>query len=165
MTSFTQQLEAKLAVFSSILSKQIQLNSQLFSFSQGTVADYIEEIRHTAMRLESNETYSDYFATQLVRQFDALKQAVERQSGQQTATPTFRSPYRFSPYIHRLSPEKRLIEYRKALRALNEKLAWLSEQSYLCDHSQRSGYIAQIEETEYRKKKCLQAIEDLERSF
>ncbi|VTR41853.1 Primosomal replication protein N'' [Actinobacillus pleuropneumoniae] len=54
-------------------------------------------------------------------------------------------------------------EYRKALRALNEKISWLLEKSYTATNdAEKNTWQLQIEETEYRKMKCQKAIEELE---
>ncbi|EPY99731.1 primosomal replication protein PriC, partial [Mannheimia haemolytica] len=63
-------------------------------------------------------------------------------------------------------PNKRLQEYRKALRALNEKISWLVEQNLNTQNEATKQTLQnQITETEYRKMKCLKAIEDLEQEL
>ena len=75
----------------------------------------------------------------------------------------FISPYRPPRNVHSLPKEKRLVEYRKALRALNEKICWLTEKQYQAENRANKEevllYQQQIQETEFRKIKCLIAIE------
>nr|WP_269318008.1 primosomal replication protein PriC [[Haemophilus] ducreyi] len=58
-----------------------------------------------------------------------------------------------------LPPVKRLAEYKKALRALNEKISWLIKMSYT---NGNENIQQQMQETEFRKQKCLKAIDELE---
>ncbi len=163
MKKFTQQIAQKLAVFETFADKQIEISHPCFSLKQGNVEDFIQEILETCRKIEQ-QAESDLliFHTQrLVEQFDCLNKAVETQLHVQQTLKPFRSNYRFPKNIHHLPYEKRLDEYQKALRALNEKISWLIEQSQQASDVDRPYYLAQIEETEYRKKKCVDAIEDL----
>lgn len=164
MLNFIAQLKQQLNHFSADLQREIHIESDHFIITQGSVARFIEEIEQTAALLASqtDSNYSEYYAQRLIQQFDTLKQAVEKQKKSAKTPLSYRSSYRFPKNVHHLPIEKRLVEYKKALRALNEKLAWLSEQSFLATSSERANYVRQIEETEYRKQKCLAAIEELE---
>ncbi|MCK3656799.1 hypothetical protein A4G19_14050 [Pasteurellaceae bacterium Macca] len=74
--------------------------------------------------------YLEIHTQKLITQFDALQHAVAKMSTAPKAQ--YQSSYRFPRHVHQLPVRKRLQEYHKALRALNEKILWLSEQSYLC---------------------------------
>lgn len=164
MHSFIQAIQQKLDAFLPYSGQYITLSDDCFSQPSGLICDFLVEIRDTAVALsrQTEAEYSAFYAERLVRQFDLLQQAVEKAQKNTNTQPQFKSPYRFPKNLHNLPPEKRLPEYRKALRALNEKLAWLSEQAYLANEEHKVLLVAQIQETEYRKLKCLQAIEELE---
>ncbi|AUI65531.1 MULTISPECIES: primosomal replication protein PriC [Glaesserella] len=163
MSTFTTQIQQKLMPFLAFSDQKITVSHPSFSLHQGYVKEFIQEILSLCEKIEA-QTNSNMliFQTQkLVEQFDSLKQAIETQLNSAQDKKTFRSSYRFPKNIHQLPYEKRLEEYKKALRALNEKISWLIEQSQQANEADRAFYIAQIEETEYRKKKCIEAIEDL----
>lgn len=164
MQNFIQALEQKIHSFSQYHHLEIQINSSLFSLKKGSVSQFIQEIRQTGSLLSSQTdgAYADFYAQKLVRQFDLLNRTIQQQKSPQNKVSSFRSNYRFPKNIHNLSPERRLQEYQKALRLLNEKLTWLTTQAQSCDEAQRAVYIAQIHETEYRKMKCLKAIDELD---
>ena len=101
------------------------------------------------------------YAARLLRQFDALKRAVAHIKPEKQAL--FQSSYQFPKNIHSLPASKRLNEYRKALRALHEKTSWLIEQDLkTTDARVKRQFENSIQETEYRKQKCIAAIEKLE---
>lgn len=163
MTRFTEQIQQNLIPFLTFSAQKIAISQPCFSLHQGDVEQFIQEILATCQQIEA-QTDSDLlvFQTQrLVEQFDCLQKAIETQITHKQSIKTFRSNYRFPKNIHRLPYEKRLEEYQKALRALNEKISWLIEQNQQASDGERPYYVAQIEETEYRKKKCIEAIEDL----
>lgn len=164
MQNFIQALEQKIHSFAQYHHLEIQINSSLFNLKKGTVLQFIQEIYQTGNLLNSqtNADYADFYAQKLVRQFDLLNKTIQQQKSPQNKVLSFRSNYRFPKNIHNLSLEKRLQEYQKALRLLNEKLTWLTTQAQLCNEEQRVIYIAQIHETEYRKMKCLKAIDELD---
>lgn len=164
MPDFLSQLNQQLSRFSAYSSLTLRLNNEVFPRQAGTVAQFIADIQQTAVKVTSQQhpTYSAYYAEKLVRQFDVLKRALDLHTQNPPTANRFQSSYRFSPNIHHLPDNKRLIEYKKALRALNEKLAWLSEQSYLAPVESRQDYIFLIAETEQRKQRCIAQIELLE---
>lgn len=164
MQDFNQAFEKKISIFSLYHHLEIQPNSPLFSLKKGMVSQFIEELRQTSSLLtqQTDQLYADFYAQKLVRQFDLLNHLVQQQKSVQNKQVIFRSSYRFPKNIHNLPPEKRLLEYQKALRLLNEKLTWLATQAQSCHPEQRATYIAQISETEYRKTKCLKAIDELD---
>lgn len=164
MPAFTQAIQQKIDEFLPYSDQYITLSGESFSQTSGFVCDFLAEIHETATILshQTRADYSEFYAERLVRQFDLLQQAVKKNEKNTKVLPQFKSTYRFPKNLHHLPAEKRLPEYRKALRALNEKLAWLSEQVYSAEETQKALFVTQIEETEYRKLKCLQAIEMLE---
>lgn len=164
MNRFIQNFRPQLAEFEPFFTRHIQPSSSLFSLQAGTVAQFVAELQQTAQKLveQSDSHYTEYYANRLIQQFHCLKQELMRLQGVSKDVTQFQSTYRPPKNIHHLPIEKRRVEYQKALRALNEKLAWLTEQCYVADPEQRAQYIALIEETEYRKYKCLNAIQELE---
>lgn len=164
---FVNQVKQSLSTLLPFSNQEIAINSNNFSQQTGTVASFIHEIYKTLDLLVTQEDilYSEFYADKLIKQFDALNQAVEI-SQKKAKTAQFSSSFQFSTNIHRLSPNKRLQEYRKALRALNEKISWLVEQNYNQENlALKQELQNQITETEYRKMKCLKAIEDLEQEL
>ncbi|MBF0784337.1 primosomal replication protein N [Muribacter muris] len=164
MKTFLDTIEQQFAAFLPYSNYRVSVPEALFERSQGEMREFVAELQETAKRLvqQRDSLYAELYAKRLILQFDALQKALDKLQAADQDKP-FQSSYRFARNIHQLPVEKRLMEYKKALRALNEKLSWLTEQSYQCnDEAQRQDYIAQIQETEYRKQKCLQAIEALE---
>ncbi|MCK3656389.1 hypothetical protein A4G19_11765 [Pasteurellaceae bacterium Macca] len=165
MSQFSPLFFEKLAIFQPFLHKKVMLRTSVFVRFEGTVADFIDEMGQTITLIQQAErdNQSDYLeihTQKLITQFDALQHAVAKMSTAPKAQ--YQSSYRFPRHVHQLPVRKRLQEYHKALRALNEKILWLSEQSYLCPISEREAYLTQIQETEYRKSKCQLAIDELE---
>lgn len=164
---FLAQIEQNLAELSSFSEQKITLNSSYFTQQSGLVSFFIAEIKKTAELLSNQEDipYSEFYAEKLIKQFDALNRAIDKVQQKQEVV-QFQSSFSFSPNIHTLSPNKRLQEYRKALRALNEKMSWLVEQNYNEENEALKLELQnQIVETEYRKQKCMKAIEDLEQEL
>lgn len=164
MRKFTQALQQQLAYFSDFSNTPVEIQSDLFTIKRGAVRDFLTEIERVGAHLATQESaaHSEYYAERLIKQVDLLKQAVEKQQKTANSPTQFVSHYRFPKNIHNLPPERRLAEYKKALRILNEKLAWLSTQCYTAEGEQRELFVAQLAETEYRKMKCLKVIEELE---
>ncbi|MGQ8820382.1 primosomal replication protein PriC [Bibersteinia trehalosi] len=164
MSMFYSALQQKLQALSPFAHLEIRLNHPLFTIKQGAVAQFVQEIEQTGKHLsrQTDSHYAEFYAQKLVQQFDLLQRAITQQKKTHTQTHRFHQTYRFPKNIHNLPPEKRLAEYRKALRLLNEKLTWLTTQAQTADKMQRISYIDQINETEYRKMKCLKAIDELE---
>lgn len=163
MKQFVDLLDDKLVDFYPYINIKVEMSRHLFKHSQGTLSDFIVELKETAQMLANQKggEYAQLYAQRLILQFDALQAALVQLK--KPKVQSFQSSYRFARNIHQLPIERRLLEYKKALRALNEKLGWLTEQSYLCQNdAQKQDYIAQIQETEYRRQKCLKAIEEIE---
>lgn len=164
---FLAQVKQNLTELASFSEQKITINSSFFTKQSGLVSFFISEIEKTAEQLlnQKDIEYSEFYAEKLIRQFDALNRAVKKIQEQKKRL-QFNSSFQFSPKIHSLSPHKRLQEYRKALRALNEKISWLMEKNYNEENETlKQNLQTQIVETEYRKKKCIQAIEDLEQEL
>ncbi len=158
---FLLSLQKQLAQFEPYLQQSVVIKSPYFSKTQQTVAQFVAEIQHTASLLAQENTgeYAEIYADRLLKQFSRLQSAVSVLESSPNIG--FRSTYSFARNIHALPPAKRLPEYRKALRALNEKISWLIEQQLNAEGEKRLYFRQQIEETEYRKRKCLEAIEAL----
>lgn len=167
-TLFVTQMKQDLAELNRYSKQKIFINSAYFSKRDGLVSFFINEIENTVEKLvlQNDILYIEFYAEKLIKQFGALSQAVEKLKQNAKKDIQFQSSFQFSPNIHRLSPIKRLQEYRKVLRALNEKISWLVEKNYAeKNENLRLELQNQITETEYRKKKCLKAIEDLEQEL
>ncbi|OOH86323.1 hypothetical protein BMT54_11065 [Pasteurellaceae bacterium 15-036681] len=165
MTNFTSEIFHKLEQFTPYCQQEVQIDSAYFSTKKGYVAQFVTEIKQTITLLtqQTESYYSEFYAHRLVNQFNDLQQAVNKQQNFAKQKAIFKSPYKFARNIHHLPKEKRLVEYKKVLRALNEKISWLVEQHYRCeDERKKHAYLGQIQETEYRRDKCLKAIEELE---
>lgn len=164
---FLNQIKQNLAALLPLSEQKITLNSTYFSKQSGLVKFFVAEIEKTAEQLLAQEdvSYSEFYAEKLIKQFDALNSAIKN-THQQKKVAQFHSSFQFPSNIHALSPNKRLQEYRKALRALNEKMSWLMEKNYNQENEILKQELQnQIIDTEYRKKKCIQAIEDLEQEL
>lgn len=166
MTNFTQAIQQQCVIFRPFLEKDIEISATLFRLSKGKVKDFLAELEQTSQFVsqQSQPDYVEFYAQRLVQQFDLLKKAVDKlQIQQKTTLPSFKSNYRFAKNLKNLPACQKREEYQKALRALNEKISWLIEQSYQAgSSSQKAAIEAQIQETEYRKQKCLLAIEEIE---
>lgn len=161
MTHFFTELNRFLDGFSLYSHHYLTIKSPYFHQPRQTVSGFIQEIQETAALLEhSSAEHAEIYSKKLLEQYEALKIAVTRIPKQK---PVFKASVSLSPRIHRLPPDKRLVEYRKALRALNEKISWLTEQQLQTQlANEQKNLTDQLAETEYRKKKCLAAIEELE---
>lgn len=160
MATFTQTIQQKLAQFTPFLQQRLTLSHHCFKLTQGQVADFVKEMMDTCAEIEKQTQQESllFYSQRLVEQFDCLNNAIGKLNQQEKA---YISSYHFPANIHTLPKEKRVIEYQKALRALNEKISWLIEKSYQCSDEQKVFYINLIQETEYRRQKCLHAIEQL----
>lgn len=164
---FIAQVQQNLMAFSAFLDKKIVLNSPYFSQNSGLVSHFVAEIEQTvdALIAQNDDLYLEYYCDKLIKQFDSLNKAIEN-IPKAKKNVQFHSSFQFSANVHRLSPTERLQEYRKALRALNEKISWLMEQNYNEENAALQRALQdQITETEYRKMKCQKAIEDLEQEL
>lgn len=162
---FIEQIERFLEPFLPYAEQQINLRRPCFSRPEQTVGQFTSEIRQTFEQLKraQHPHYAEIYAQKLLEQFDALNAQLPKLK---QPKPSFNSSYHFSSNIHRLPPAKRLVEYRQALRLLNEKISWLLEQQYQTQFDRENADFSQlIAETEYRKQKCLNAIEELEESL
>lgn len=163
--NFLHLVHQQLAKFRPFHNENIQITGSLFLEEKQAVIFFVKEIEQTALALsqQHDEDYANVYAKKLFQQFEALNKAI---SSLNTASPKktlpFHSHYRFPKNVHSLPPARRLTEYRKALRALNEKISWLIEQQYNANFSEKAPLANQIAETEYRKMNCLKAIEELE---
>lgn len=166
MYRFYPLIKQQLERFIPFSEQEVTVSNKFFSQKTQKVAFFVQEIEQTALLLSQQESdeYAYVYAERLFSQFESLENAMTSLKREKTSVKKekFHSPFRFPRNIHTLSPHRRLIEYRKVLRALNEKISWLVEKNYFASEQEKSSLQAQIAETEYRKQKCLKAIEDLE---
>lgn len=163
MQTFIQKIEQTLAEFTPFEGKQAVISGHFFSKSEDKIAFFIEEIRQTALLLQQQNQveYAEIYAKKLLDQIDALQKAVNKLKKTNNVE-RFYSSYSFAQNVHSLPPDKKLPEYRKALRAFNEKISWLFDKQFQAKNEAEALYYQQkIEETEFRKMRCLKAIEDL----
>ncbi|WP_301098439.1 primosomal replication protein PriC [Otariodibacter sp.] len=168
MNKFIQSIEKQCSIFEHLLSYEITISSNSFTKNKGYVKDFVDEIKLTARFTiqKKSQEHIEYYVQKLISQFIELKEATDKLlllSQTNMVLPKFISNYQFNKKFSNLSSTQKLQEYHKALRALNEKLSWLIEQIYLCsDNKQKKIYQEKIYETEYRKQKCINAINALE---
>lgn len=165
MRNFPTLVQKQLDTFLPFYEHEVIISENIFSTPKQKVSFFVQEIIQTANKLnkQSSEDYANAYAAKLFQQYEALNQAIQViKSKQRNEASLFQSSFRFPKNIHVLTPIRRLNEYRKALRALNEKISWLVEKSYNASEADKALLERQIQETEYRKMKCLKAIEDLE---
>lgn len=166
MQSFIEKFEQSIHPFIPFENEQAVISGHFFTKSEASVAFFIGEIRQTAQQLQQQTevAYAEIYAKKLLDQIDALQKAIQK-IRKTKKVERFISPYRPPRNVHSLPKEKRLVEYRKALRALNEKICWLTEKQYQAKNRANKEevllYQQQIQETEFRKIKCLIAIEQL----
>lgn len=163
--NFPTLVQKQLDTFLPFYDYEVIISENIFSISKQKVSFFVQEITQTANELNKqySEDYANAYAAKLFHQYEALAQAVKTlKLTQSNDTLLFQSSFQFPKNIHSLAPTRRLNEYRKALRALNEKISWLVEKRYNASEADKVLLERQIQETEYRKMKCLKAIEDLE---
>lgn len=167
MNQFLEKIEQNLSQFIPFETEQAVVSGQFFTKNEASVSFFITEIRQTAVQLNQQTTleYAEIYAKRLLDQIDALQKAVQKLK-KQGSTERFYSTYHFSRNVHSLPYKKRIQEYHKALRALNEKISWLlDKQFYAKNEAEVAYYQQQIQETEFRKQRCLTAIEDLDETM
>lgn len=157
------QIQQNLTIFEPFLTQKVTVERDCFHQRSQRVADFVAEmegvIRELAQSKEAERT--KFLADRLVQQFSSLQMAV--QALQKPERKTFASSYRFPRNVHNLPPQRRIVEYRKAHRALSEKLSWLTDQLYATQvESEKDHWLAQIQETEQRLLRCRVAIDELE---
>lgn len=163
MHTFLEKIEQLLADFTPFSTEQAVVFGNYFAKNEEKVSYFIDEIRKTAAQLsqQSEIEHAEIYAKRLLDQVDALQKAV-KSIKPKSQYERFNSSYHFPKNVHTLPPEKRLSEYRKALRALNDKISWLFDKQYNAkDEKEQHFYQQQIQETEFRKLRCLKAIEEL----
>lgn len=104
-SDFPQVIQQKLTVFSPFLEQEVIVKGNLFSQNQKKVSDFIQEIIHTAQLLsqQTTEDYADFYATKLLRQFDALNHAVFMlEKADLSAREVFTTSFSFPKNIHAL---------------------------------------------------------------
>lgn len=168
--TFLQRFEQQLAAFTPHLNQECTLPHSLFRKKSAPVREFVEELRQTAELLFQTQCdgdqngYAAIYAEHLFRQFEQLKYACTKLT-MRTTPHTYRSPYSFPKNVHNLPPPQRLKEYYRALRALDEKISWATEQLYQAELNANENWIRHYHEilleTEYRKQKCLSAIDEL----
>ncbi|WGE49360.1 primosomal replication protein [Actinobacillus equuli subsp. equuli] len=163
---FPALVQKQLDIFLPFDEHEVIISENIFSTQKQKVSFFVQEIMQTANKLnkQNSEDYANAYAAKLFHQYEALTQAVKilKLTNGNNETLLFQSSFQFPKNIHSLAPTRRLNEYRKALRALNEKISWLVEKRYNASETEKVLFERQIKETEYRKMKCLKAIEDLE---
>lgn len=163
MPVHAQDFSSYLAFFTPFLNQEAVVFDDCFTKKTQLVLYFVYEMQETITQLTQpkDTEHAEVYAARLLRQFDALKRAVAHIKPEKQAL--FQSSYQFPKNIHSLPAPKRLNEYRKALRALHEKTSWLIEQNLKAtDARVKQQFENSIQETEYRKQKCIAAIEKLE---
>ena len=164
MQQFKLTIEQKLAQFMPYLDKEIELEGDYFRQITGPVSAFVQEIEQTMTNIlqQNDALYTEHYAHQLVNQFNELTRAIQKLQAESMPSEKFEFTYQFPKNVHQLPVKRRLVEYQKALELLNQKIGWLIEQAQKAkDPQQKRYYQAQIEETEFRKMKCVNAIAEL----
>lgn len=164
MNSFLAKIEQNLSQFSQFEAEQAVVFGTFFTKNEAKISFFIDEIRQTATLLsqQTQLEYAEIYSKRLLDQIDALQKAVKKIK-QQNKTERFYPTQRFSRNIHSLPEHKRMIEYHRALRALNEKISWLLDKQFQARNEMEAEYYQQkIQETEFRKQRCLEAIENID---
>ncbi len=168
---FDSSISQKLAIFSPYLDREVTIYSKDFSLQTQTVQAFIDETMHTAKVLsevKQDDAIAQFYSEKLISQFRHLQQVIEYLKKQpktsiQQNSKNFQTSHRFPKNIHTLRPTKRLEEYKKALRLLNDKISWIIDKIYESQTEENKIYWEiKLQETEYRKQKCLMAIEKTE---
>ena len=166
MIHFNQTIQRQCQIFTPFLDKKIEISSDVFIISKGKISDFVQEIKQTGELAiqQDNPFYVEYYTQRLIQQFDTLKNSIEKyQKREKEIFSRFKTRYQFAKNINKLPASKQPEEYRKILRALNEKLSWLIELSHqITDEQQKQSVQEQIKETEYRLRKCSEKISELE---
>ncbi len=166
--TFDNSIHKELVIFEPYLTQSITIYARCFSQQTQTVQQFVNEIEHTAQTLTkiTDNELAEFYSDKLILQFRTLQKAIESLKSRAKIKKTrknFQSSYRFPKNIHSMRPSKRLQEYKKALRLLNDKISWIIEQGYDSQKEEDKTYWQiKLQETEYRKQKCLDAIEKTE---
>lgn len=168
-----QKIEQLYQQYQHQLNKKIfaKFDRTLFTESFANLSQYLQEIQQTLDQLASlqeNDVQQGAFLTdKLFAQCRALSDALQNKPAyfarKNSLSPSISSATQTKQDIHKLPPKQRLEKYYEALQALNTKLD--GQVSLLYDaqsQQQRDYYQQQIDITQQRKKRCLEAIELLE---
>ncbi len=166
---FNSSIHQKLAIFSPYLEQEITIYAHCFLQQTQTVQSFVNEIEKTVQILAETDQgdVAEFYSDKLILQFRTLQKAVDllnyKSQYSEKKQPKFQSSYSFPKNIHSLRPTKRLEEYKKALRLLNDKISWIIEQGYQTQKNEEKTYWQiKLQETEYRKQRCIDAIEKTE---
>ncbi|MDG6896196.1 primosomal replication protein PriC [Volucribacter amazonae] len=172
----SQQINQLYQQYQHQLDKKIfaKFDRTLFSESFATLSQYLQEIQQTLDQLatlQENAVQQGAFLTdKLLAQCRALTDALQnkphysiRKNPVATISASSTQGKQRKQDIHKLPPKQRLEKYYEALQALNNKLDEQVSLLYDAQLAQHKAYYQQqIEITQQRKKRCLEAIELLE---
>lgn len=167
MSSFLSSIQHQLSSFMPFASHKVRLDARFFGEDEMYVKDAIKVIELTASQLASQQNlhYAEIYSERLYQQFASLQQAISRlrHHTQTQSRAFFRSDIRIPKRLQHLPRAKQIPEYQKILRALNDKLSWLSERAYYAESTEEKAVIAQqIQETEARKQRCIARLDHLQ---
>ncbi|MBR0573844.1 MULTISPECIES: primosomal replication protein PriC [Pasteurellaceae] len=167
--TFNNSIHHELAIFEPYLAQSITIYTHCFSQQTQTVQQFVNEIEQTAQILSklTQNDMAEFYSDRLILQYRTLQKGIERLKNKthqnEKMRKKFQSSYRFPKNIHAMRPSKRLEEYKKALRLLNDKISWIIEQGYDAQTMDDKTYWQiKLQETDFRKQKCLDAIEKTE---
>ncbi|MGF7453699.1 primosomal replication protein PriC [Pasteurella bettyae] len=176
LTALIDKLQEKVTTltkqFSNAADKKIyaKFDRTLFTEDFEKGAFYFSQLQQTLDQIKqlNNDQIEQisFFTEKLLAQCTALTDAlniVELQTNK-TATKTAQNKReKLKAQINQLPPRERLVRYYEALQALNEKVSELQDNLEICTTAQDKGiYLRQIEITNQRKARCIEAIDILE---
>lgn len=174
-----QQIEQLYASYQSQQSKLLYINSEtaLFSENSAPLKQYLAEIQQTfdlLKRAQENQQF-EFFANKLVNQCQLLSHALEQQLPKQKQQNKYQVAEQAGQYVanktdnhpaHKLPPRQRLQAYYQALSALNQLIdKQRTDYQQAKDPIQKQHHIMRLQQSELRKQRCIQAIEELEETL
>ncbi|MDH2999400.1 hypothetical protein A1D23_04685 [Chelonobacter oris] len=140
------------------------LDSRLFSIEHETVGQCLAQARQTLAILQhtGQETaQAAFYAEKLVAQYHALLDLTQSHS-QKPHFAAKPAPIKNKHQVHDLPPKARLEKYYQFLRQLNDLVAQQNDALLQATPQHHSTLIQKIQQTEQRKQRCQDAIDNLE---
>lgn len=145
-----------------------KLDPQLFSPENETVADCLAQLQQTlsALKQATDRTQLEFYSEKLVAQYHALLDILQPSISSQphfAANFTPKAPTKKNKHqVHDLPPQVRLEKYYQFLRQLNDLIAQQNDAMLQAESSQQAAWLQRIQQTEQRKQRCQDAIDNLE---
>ncbi|MGV6989611.1 primosomal replication protein PriC [Testudinibacter sp. P80/BLE/0925] len=145
-----------------------KLDSRLFATENETVGDCLTQIQQTfsILRQATEAEQVEFYTEKLLAQYHALLDMLQPTASVQ---PHFAA--NFTPkaatkknkhQVHDLPPQVRLEKYYQFLRQLNDLIAQQNDAMLQAEPLQQAAWLQRIQQTEQRKQRCQDAIDNLE---